>query len=32
MKFGDRVRMTARSTDGRAPFGSIDQRVVSALS
>lgn len=30
MKFGDRVRMTAKAADGREPFGSIDQRVVSA--
>ena len=28
MRFGDRVRMEARSDDGRAPFGAIDQRVV----
>jgi fumarylacetoacetate (FAA) hydrolase len=30
MKFGDRVRMTATAIDGRAPFGSIDQKVVQA--
>lgn len=28
MRFGDRVRMTARDQAGRAPFGAIDQRVV----
>jgi fumarylacetoacetate (FAA) hydrolase len=28
MRFGDRVRMCARTTDGQAPFGAIDQRVV----
>jgi fumarylacetoacetate (FAA) hydrolase len=28
MKFGDRVRMQARSTAGNAPFGTIDQRVI----
>src|SRR5690606_15173811 len=27
MKFGDRVRMEARTADGRAIFGAIDQRV-----
>jgi fumarylacetoacetate (FAA) hydrolase len=30
MHFGDRVRMTAKTTDGREPFGSIDQKVVRA--
>ena len=30
MKFGDRVKMEAHSKEGRAPFGAIDQRVVSA--
>jgi fumarylacetoacetate (FAA) hydrolase len=30
MRFGDRVRMTARGANGLAPFGSIDQRVVAA--
>src|SRR5471032_3050151 len=30
MRFGDRVRMTARDQEGRAPFGAIDQRVVPA--
>lgn len=30
MKFGDRVRMEGRTSDGRAPFGTIDQRVVAA--
>lgn len=30
MKFGDRVRMSARRTDGSTPFGAIDQRVVRA--
>ena len=30
MQFGDRVRMTARSAAGDAPFGTIDQRVVQA--
>ncbi|MGE4429546.1 MAG: fumarylacetoacetate hydrolase family protein [Sphingobium sp.] len=30
MKFGDRVRMEGRASDGRAPFGVIDQQVVSA--
>jgi fumarylacetoacetate (FAA) hydrolase len=28
MKFGDRVRMQARTDSGDAPFGTIDQRVV----
>jgi fumarylacetoacetate (FAA) hydrolase len=28
MRFGDTVRMRAVMPDGRAPFGSIDQRVV----
>jgi fumarylacetoacetate (FAA) hydrolase len=32
MRFGDRVRMEARTPDGaRGPFGAIDQRVISAL-
>lgn len=30
MKFGDRVRMEARTADGRSPFGAIDQQVVKA--
>jgi len=30
MKFGDRVRMSARTADGRRPFGTIDQRVVAS--
>lgn len=30
MRFGDRVRMTARDDEGDAPFGTIDQRVVWA--
>ena len=30
MRFGDRVRMTARDDEGDAPFGTIDQRVVRA--
>jgi fumarylacetoacetate (FAA) hydrolase len=29
MKFGDRVRMQGTMKNGRAPFGAIDQRVVS---
>lgn len=28
MRFGDTVRMEARTPDGAAPFGAIDQRVV----
>ena len=32
MRFGDRVRMTARDDGGDAPFGTIDQRVVRASS
>jgi fumarylacetoacetate (FAA) hydrolase len=28
MRFGDTVRMEARLTDGSAPFGAIEQRVV----
>ena len=28
MRFGDRVRMCARSADGDSPFGVIEQRVV----
>jgi len=30
MKFGDTVRMEARSKEGHAPFGAIEQRVVQA--
>lgn len=30
MKFGDTVRMEARTADGRTPFGAIDQKVVPA--
>lgn len=30
MQFGDRVRMTARTASGDAPFGTIDQCVVQA--
>ncbi|WP_219118922.1 fumarylacetoacetate hydrolase family protein [Janthinobacterium sp. UMAB-56] len=30
MRFGDRVRMCARTAGGEAPFGAIDQRVVAA--
>jgi fumarylacetoacetate (FAA) hydrolase len=30
LTWGDRVRMEARLTDGTAPFGVIDQRVVKA--
>lgn len=30
MRFGDRVRMEARTADGRTPFGAIDQQVVKA--
>ena len=30
MKFGDTVKMEARTKDGRAPFGAIHQRVVKA--
>jgi fumarylacetoacetate (FAA) hydrolase len=30
MQFGDRVRMQAVTSDGRAPFGMIDQTAVSA--
>lgn len=30
MRFGDRVRMEARTRDGGAPFGAIEQRVVQA--
>jgi fumarylacetoacetate (FAA) hydrolase len=29
MRFGDRVRMEGRASDGTAPFGVIDQMVVS---
>ncbi|MGW8204813.1 fumarylacetoacetate hydrolase family protein (plasmid) [Sphingomonas bisphenolicum] len=29
MCFGDRVRMEARTEDGRTPFGAIDQRVIA---
>ncbi len=28
MRYGDRVRMEARTADGRTPFGAIDQQVV----
>lgn len=28
MKYGDSVRMEARTADGRTPFGAIDQKVV----
>lgn len=30
MKYGDRVRMEAKTKDGLSPFGAIDQKVVSA--
>ena len=30
MRFGDRVRMIARDTEGETPFGAIDQQVVRA--
>jgi fumarylacetoacetate (FAA) hydrolase len=30
MRFGDTVRMQGTMKDGRAPFGAIDQKVVSA--
>jgi fumarylacetoacetate (FAA) hydrolase len=30
MRFGDTCRMQARTADGRAPFGTIDQAVVEA--
>jgi fumarylacetoacetate (FAA) hydrolase len=30
MRFGDRVRMEAKATDGTAVFGAIDQQVVPA--
>jgi fumarylacetoacetate (FAA) hydrolase len=30
MRFGDRVRMCARTPSGEAPFGAIDQRVTLA--
>ncbi|QBE66765.1 fumarylacetoacetate hydrolase family protein [Pseudoduganella lutea] len=30
MRFGDRVSMAARDSQGEAPFGTIDQRVVRA--
>lgn len=30
MRFGDRVRMQGTTKDGRAPFGAIDQKVVSS--
>jgi fumarylacetoacetate (FAA) hydrolase len=30
MRFGDRVRMRARSRSGELPFGTIEQQVVSA--
>lgn len=28
MRFGDRVRMRARTRDGELPFGTIEQQVV----
>ena len=28
MKYGDTVRMEARTADGRTPFGAIDQKIV----
>jgi fumarylacetoacetate (FAA) hydrolase len=31
MRFGERVRMQARTSDGGAPFGTVDQRVVRAF-
>jgi fumarylacetoacetate (FAA) hydrolase len=30
MRFGDAVRMAARTTDGGKPFGTIEQRVIQA--
>jgi fumarylacetoacetate (FAA) hydrolase len=30
MRFGDTVRMEARASDGGAPFGAIEQKVVPA--
>jgi fumarylacetoacetate (FAA) hydrolase len=30
MRFGDRVRMRARTRTGELPFGTIEQQVVSA--
>lgn len=30
MKYGDSVRMEARTADGRTPFGAIEQKVVPA--
>ena len=30
MRFGDTVRMEAKLADGRAPFGVLEQKVVSA--
>jgi fumarylacetoacetate (FAA) hydrolase len=30
MRFGDRIRMRARTPQGASPFGEIDQRVVAA--
>lgn len=30
MRFGDRVRMRATASDGSAPFGEINQRIVKA--
>jgi fumarylacetoacetate (FAA) hydrolase len=32
MRFGDRVRMQARTPDGELPFGAIDQQVVRAAA
>jgi fumarylacetoacetate (FAA) hydrolase len=30
MRFGDTVRMEARDSEGRAPFGAIQQQIISA--
>jgi len=30
MRFGETVRMEARTRDGRAPFGAIEQRAIQA--
>jgi hypothetical protein len=30
MRFGDRVRMQARTRDGELPFGVIEQQVLSS--
>jgi fumarylacetoacetate (FAA) hydrolase len=32
MRFGERVRMQARTSDDGAPFGTVDQRVVRAFN